>query len=309
MQPPSGAQWEIRHGAQRAVIVEVGGGLRTYTVDDWSVLDGYALEAMADGGRGQPLLPWPNRIADGRYTFDGFDYQLPIDEVSRHNAIHGLTRWASWTLQEQLVDRLTVGHVVHPRPGYAFTLDLSIQYALDHRGLTVRTRAQNIGSEPLPFGAGQHPYFRVGTDTVDPAYLQLPASTLLELDPERRLPTGKQGPVGDTPLDFRGSKVIGELRIDDCFTDLSRDGGGRARAILKAPDGMRTVTVWLDENYKYLQVFTGDTLSPRHRRRGLALEPMTCPPNAFRSGIDLLVLAPDEAVELEWGIAPALATR
>src|SRR5258707_11457460 len=102
---PSGRQFELRSGRQRAVVVEVGGGLREYEVDGQPVLDGYGVDAMADGGRGQPLLPWPNRIADGQYEFGGTRLQLPIDEVSRHNAAHGLTPWGNWDAPPHGEDR------------------------------------------------------------------------------------------------------------------------------------------------------------------------------------------------------------
>src|SRR6266566_1670014 len=121
---PSGRQFELTAGQQRAVIVEVGGGLREYAVDGQPLLDGYAIDAMADGGRGQPLLPWPNRLADGRYVFGGRTLQLPIDELERRNASHGLTRWQNWNVLEQAADRVRLGLVVHPRPGYVFTLAL-----------------------------------------------------------------------------------------------------------------------------------------------------------------------------------------
>ena len=64
----SGEQIEIAHGEQRAVIVEVGGGLRTYTAAGDALLDGYGAEEMSSSGRGQVLIPWPNRIQDGSYT-------------------------------------------------------------------------------------------------------------------------------------------------------------------------------------------------------------------------------------------------
>src|SRR5258707_7442188 len=154
----SGRQFELRAGRQRAVVVEVGGGLREYDVDGQPVLEGYAVDAMADGGRGQPLLPWPNRIADGQYEFDGQHLQLPIEELARRNAIHGLTRWLNWGGTAHGDDRVEMHIVVHPRPGYPFTLDLTLEYALTNVGLTVRTSARNIGDQALPFGAGQHPY-------------------------------------------------------------------------------------------------------------------------------------------------------
>src|SRR5215472_2854476 len=91
--PPSGKQYEITHGAQRTTVVEVGAALREYNLAGWPVLDGFSIDERAEGGRGQPLPPWPNRIVDGQYEFDGQTHQLPIDEVVRRNAIHGLTRW------------------------------------------------------------------------------------------------------------------------------------------------------------------------------------------------------------------------
>ena len=300
--PPSGAQYELRLGNQRAIVVEVGGGLREYEVDGQAVLDGYPVERMADGGRGQPLLPWPNRLRGGQYEFDGEHLQLPIEEVGRNNAIHGLTRWVNWTSVEHTPERVRLTHRLHPRSGYPFTLDLQLEYALDHSGLSVRTSARNVGQRMLPFGAGQHPYFTLGGALVDSAELRLPANSRLELDDQHRLPTGRSLPVEDSEFDFRQPRRIGSLVIDECFTDLIHDSGG-AHVVLIDPESHRSVVVWMGERYRYIQVFTGDTLAPDRRRRGLAIEPMTCPPDAFRSGTDLIVLQPDESCTLEWRIA------
>ena len=301
----TGRQIEIRHGLQRAVVVEVGAGLREYDLDDQPILDGYPLEAMCDGGRGLPLLPWPNRLADGEYTFDGQDLRLPIDDVVRRNAMHGLTRLLNWNVLEQATDRVRMGMVIHPRTGYPFTLELSIEYALGPTGLSVTTTARNSGKRALPFGAGQHPYVTVGSALVDSAVLQLPAHARIELDAERRLPTGTLLPVdGAGGFDFRVPRPIGPLVLDDCFTSLDRGEDGLARVCLSDPATGREVGLWLDASYRYVQVFSGDTLPPERRRRGLAIEPMTCPPNAFRTGTDLIVLQPDETCSIAWGLAP-----
>jgi aldose 1-epimerase len=300
---PSGTQWEIQHGQQRAVVVEVGGGLREYAIDGAPVLDGYALDRMADGGRGQPLLPWPNRLADGQYTFNGQPHQLPIEEVERNNAMHGLTRWLNWRLVTSTASSVRVEQVVHPRSGYPFTLAVDIEYTLTDLGLTVRTRARNVGTAPLPFGAGQHPYFTVGTPHVDSVVLQIPVRGHVELDPDRLLPTGAIRPIAGTALDYTTPRLIGPAILDDCFTDLVRDADGRARVKLVDPATSRGVNVWLGEGYRYLQVFSGDTLSPERRRQGLAVEPMTCPPNAFHTGTDVIRLEPDQSVEFEWGVS------
>jgi aldose 1-epimerase len=299
VEPPSGKQFEIRHGSQRAIIVEVGSGLREYQVDGKPVLDGYPVDRMADGGRGQPLLPWPNRLEDAQYEFGGHTQQLPIDEVSRNNASHGLTRWLNWNAVEHAADHIRLALIVRPRPGYPFTLGLQIEYVLDDTGLSVTTSATNLGREPLPFGAGQHAYFTVGTARVDEAVLRIPAAERLELDAERRLPTSRVFEVDNTEYDFRQGRSIGPLVLDDCYARLERDPDGKMRVNLGGP---RSLTVWMDEHYKYVQVFSGDTLTPERRRQGLAIEPMTCPPNAFRSGTDLIVLEPRDSIRLEWGV-------
>ncbi|HLZ31309.1 MAG TPA: aldose 1-epimerase family protein [Chloroflexota bacterium] len=307
--PFSGRQIEIRHGLQRAVVVEVGAGLREYDVDGRPVLDGYAIDAMCDGGRGLPLLPWPNRLADGEYTFEGQALRLPVDEVARRNAMHGLTRWLNWNVLEQAPDRVRMGLVVHPRTGYPFTLELSIEYVLAADGLSVTTTARNAGPRALPFGAGQHPYVTVGGALVDSASLHLPAHARLELDASRRLPTGTLLPVDgdDDEFDFRTPRPIGSLVLDDCFTTVDRGADGRARVRLADPGTGRRVELWMDASYRYVQVFTGDTLPAARRRRGLAIEPMTCPPNAFRTGTDVIVLQSGATCSLAWGLTEAAA--
>ena len=110
---PSGRQHTIVHGADHVTIVEVGAGLRTYVAGGREVLDGYAEGALADGSRGEVLAPWPNRIGDGRYVWDGVEHQLPLSEPARGNAIHGLVRFAPWTCTDQTTSRVEMAHVVH----------------------------------------------------------------------------------------------------------------------------------------------------------------------------------------------------
>ena len=167
--PPSGRQLELVHGDQRAVVVEVGGGLRTYTAGGRELLDGYGADEMCTSGRGQVLLPWPNRIEDGTYEFDGRRHTLALDEPERRNAIHGLVRWSAWTVAEHEPARVVVEHVLHPQPGYPFSLAVGIEYALSDAGLAVTTTATNVGPEPCPYGCGAHPYLTLGTPTVDPS--------------------------------------------------------------------------------------------------------------------------------------------
>ena len=298
---PTGRQHEIRYGGQRAIVVEVGGGLREYEVDGFGVLDGFGPDELASAGRGQILAPWPNRIADGRYEFGGEVLQLPLSEPELRNAIHGLVRWSAWQLLEGDAARVRLGHRLWPQPGYPFVLALEARYELSEDGLSVATTVENRGGGPAPFGLGQHPYFRVAPGPVDGTLLQLPAATRMEAD-ERQIPTGRLLSVEGTAWDFRASRPIGESRLDTAFADLERGDDGLARVELAAPDGRRRVTVWMDEAFGYLMVFTGDALGERGRQ-SVALEPMTCAPDAFRSGIGLRVLDPGERLTMRWGVS------
>jgi len=297
---PSGEQFEITSGEQRATIVEVGGGIRSYSVAERDVLDPYPLTAICDGAHGAPLIPWPNRIRDGRYEFDGALHQLAITEPPLHNAIHGFLRWRAWRPVERKPDRVVMGIRLHPLSGYPFALDVRVGYSLDEDGLTVATTATNIGAQTCPFGAGQHPYLSAAGALIDGCTLELPAATRILTDPERSLPAGSE-PVEGTPFDFRRPRTIGDQAIDSPYTDLARDTDGLATARLACADGSR-VELWVDERYPYLELYTGDGLAPERRRRGLAVEPMTCPPDAFNSGEHLLRLAPGEAFSSRWGV-------
>jgi aldose 1-epimerase len=300
--PPSGRQYAIEHGSQRAVITEVGGGLRTYSVGDLEVIDGYGEDEMASVARGAPLLPWPNRLQDGRYEFGGVTYQTALTEPAKHNAIHGLTRWLNWNGTEHEADRVLMTLVLHPEAGYPFTLSLGIEYRLSDQGLSVGTTATNAGVEPLPYGAGQHPYISVGTDLIDDALLRVPALLRLEVD-DRQIPTGRLIPVQGTSYDFLEPHRIGATQMDTAFSGLLPGADGLTRVEMLAPGGGRRVTLWMDPGYRFLMVFTGDTIPQAdRRRRGLAIEPMTCAPNAFRSGDGLLVLQPGQSVTSKWGL-------
>jgi aldose 1-epimerase len=300
---PSGEQIEIAFGEQQAVIVGVGGGLRSYSASGRVVLDGYGVDELSTCGRGQVLLPWPNRLQDGSYEFDGRSHQLALTEPSTHSAIHGLVRWSAWNVADRDPHRVVLEHVLHAQPGYPFTLTLSLEYMLSERGLEVQTTATNVGSGPCPYGSGFHPYLTVGTATVDPLVLRIPARTVLESD-ERGLPTGTRNVEG-TEYDFRRARPIGSTVLDNAFADLEHDGDGRARVELRDPESGSGVTLWVDRGYRYLMVFTGDPL-PDVNRRSLAVEPMTCPPNAFRSGEALIRLEPGESTTSAWGIIPTL---
>jgi aldose 1-epimerase len=308
---PSGEQWTIRHGDHEAVLVEVGGGVRTYVHRGHDVLAGYPRDARCSGGRGQLLMPWPNRIRDGRYSFAGQDHQLSLTEPDRGHAIHGLVRWSIWSVQEQAQDTITLGCRLPPQQGWAWSLDLRVTYTLTDEGLTVTPRARNVGAGAAPFGFGAHPYLTAGEDRVDEVRLGIPAGSLLEVD-DRLLPTGLTA-VDGTDRDFREPRLLGETALDTAFTNLAVGADGRWRVTVTLAHepttqahGARQVTLWADATaYPWLQVFTGDSLPPAARRTsGVAVEPMTCPPDAFNTGDGLLVLEPGQEFAAPWGITP-----
>jgi aldose 1-epimerase len=296
---PSGQQFDITWGDQHATVVEVGGGIRLYEVAGRSVLDPYPVDAMRDGAHGTPLIPWPNRLGDGRYRFDGVDYQVALTEPEKHNAIHGLLYWRPWRVLRHTAEQVTVGTWLFPMQGYPFCLEVEVTYALGEDGLTVTTAATNRGPAACPYGAGQHPYLSPGRGPVDGCTLQLDAATRITTDPERQLPTGTEAVEG-SDYDFRQARPIGSQQIDFAFTDLARDADGRTWVRLGGPDG-RHAELWVDEHYPIIEIYTGDTLSPDRARKGLGTEPMTCPPNAFQSGEGVVRLDPGQTVTASWG--------
>lgn len=304
---PSGEQYVIRHGDQEAVAVQVGGGLRAYSAAGRDVLDGYAEDAICDGARCQTLVPWPNRVKDGRWSWAGADQQLALTEPEQHNAIHGLVRWLAWEVVSHGESEVVLTCRSAPRPGYPWWLTVTNTWSLGDGGLTVVTTIRNDSDTAAPVAAGFHPYITAGTATIDDAVLTIPASRRI-LTGDQQIPTGEE-PVEGTAYDFREPRRLGDLAIDHTYADLRRDDDGRARLRLAA-SGDSVVTVWVDAAYPYLEVFTGDALpDPERRRRGLGVEPMTAPPNALASGESLVVLDGGHRWEGSWGIDPSWVRR
>ena len=285
---------ELTAGPARLAVDLRGGSLRALTVGDWAVLDGYAAGEVPHGRRGGVLLPWPNRIRDGRWRWQGTDLQLEVPSADSPNAIHGLVSWQPWQVLAATADTATVGTVVEPRPGYPFRLAVALDHVLTPDRLSVTVRVRNAGTAPAPFGVGMHPYLAVGgteDGDVGRAELSLPARTRLEVDGDG-LPSG-----GRQPFDGAIGR-IGDRALDDPVTDLERDADGWARARLSGSAGALELAV--DGSWRWLQAYTGDTLPAGEFRRSVAVEPMTCPPNAFADDVDLVVLEPGQDWSGTW---------
>lgn len=309
MSPPSGEQHVLVHGRQEAVVTEVGATLRSYAVAGVPICWGFGEQEMCGGSRGQVLAPWPNRLRDGRYEFDGALGRAPIDEPERMNAIHGLVRWLPWRLLGRSDSAARLACELHPQPAYPYRLGLEVEYELGDGGLAVSLLARSGADRPLPFGAGFHPYLAAGRGAVDDARLAIPARRRLLLD-ERALPVGSEevrgtpfeAVTGSTPPE--GRRPIGSLRLDDCFTGLETGPDRRWRVELFPGGQELPVVLWGEAVYRYVMCFTGDSLPVADRRLGIAVEPMTCPPDALRTGEDLVVIEPGGSLEASWGIVP-----
>ena len=299
--PLTGQQYEIEAGPYRAVVTELGAGLRELSAAGQPMLLGYGADELPPAGAGQLLVPWPNRIDGGRYSFRGAEEFLALTEPARGNAIHGLTRWTGWTAVRHDGHAVLLRSAPHGYQGYPFAVEIEVEYRLDAAtGLEVTVTAANRGRQAAPYGTGSHPYLAAGPGPVDDWELTLAATSWLATD-DRGIPAGPVADVDGTPQDFRKPRAIGAARLDHALTGLPRDDDGRAWARLRGSAG-NEVSLWAGPGYGWLQVFTGDPLGPDRRRQAVAIEPMTCPPNAFVSGDDLIVIEPGETVSRSWGL-------
>jgi len=299
--PPTGTQYEIRWGDQAAVVVEMGGGLRTYRAGGRDVVDGYAESELPPAGAGQILAPWPNRLRDGRYHWHGTDYQLSLSEPAHGNAIHGLVRSLPWLAAPVDEAAVKLSCALPPQPGYPWRLDLTTTWSLGPDGLRAEHTVVNRSDSVAPFGLGVHPYVMVAGTPVDDLVLSAPGDRRLRLD-GRKLPIAAT-PVAGTEWDYTGGRRIGAAKLDTAFGHLPPGG---SRVTLSTMDGSDGVTVWADAAFRWWQAFTGDPLGPPRARRSVAVEPMTCPPDAYRSGRDLITLEPGQLWRASWGITPGV---
>ena len=298
----SGRQYVIEAGRHRATVVEVGAGLQNYTYDGTDVTGSYGDDELPPKGCGITLVPWPNRIRDGKYTFEGTAYQLPLTEPAARNAIHGLGRWVRWAKVRHEPDSVTLRLDVVPQNGYPFEVRVDVTYALHaERGLRVTLAATNQGRGRAPFGAGSHPYLSTRGHALADTTLELPARELLVVD-DKQLPVGVR-PVAGSDRDLRRGRRLRSLRLDDGFTGLVT-ADGRGVAEVRTRDG--GAQLWFDETFTFLQVFTRDALTPD--QPAIAIEPMTCAPNAFNTGAGLIVLEPRGTWSGSWGIVPLAST-
>lgn len=291
----SGTPYTIESAGYRASIASVGATLRTLEYNGRPLILGYPVDAVRPGYRGALLAPWPNRVIGGAYRYDGVDYALPLNEPALGNALHGLVMWLDWQATEVTADRVTLATTLQATDAYPFLLDLTVTYAVSADGLSTTLTAHNAGQRTAPYGASTHPYF-VAPGAPETWRVSLDAATVLDVD-ERLAPDATRPADGD--YDLRQAPELHGRFIDNAYTDIARtpDGTGVARL---TGDGGVGVEIAFGSPFAWAQVYTGalgDADGP-----SVAIEPMTCPPNAFASGDDLIHLAPAGTVSHHWSI-------
>jgi aldose 1-epimerase len=308
--PVSGARTVLEHGPYRAEIAGVGATLRSLTHDGRDLVVPFAVDEVRPLYRGALLAPWPNRVVDGAWDDDGVERQLPVNEIERGHALHGLVQWAEWAVDAVDADvagpeqpsRTSLVTQLAPSDGYPYRLELRATYELGDDGLVTTVTATNVGRGTAPYGVAPHPYLVAGEGRVDDWTLQLPAASYLEVTPERLVPTGVHGVTEREGFDFREARTVGDLFIDHAFTEIEADADGRATVEVVTRDGGGVAMSWTVSELPWVQVHTGDRPEPELDRLGLAVEPMTCPPDAFTSGVDLVRLTPGESHTASWTI-------
>ncbi|TQO22199.1 aldose 1-epimerase family protein [Paramicrobacterium agarici] len=296
----SGRNITLQHGAYTASIASIGATLRELTHSGRDLIVPFAADEMRPFYRGATLVPWPNRVVDGRYTWKGEELQLALTEPERGHALHGLGAWLDYGIVEQTASSVTLGTAIIAQQGYPFTLDVSVTFRLDDDGLHCSVTATNRGDAAAPFGTGPHPYLVAGEGCVDDWSATIPAGSVLTVTDDRLIPTGLE-PVDGTAFDFREQRVIGDTFIDHAFTELARDAEGFTEVAVRSTSGAGVAMTW-DAACPWVQVHTADQPDAAISRIGLAVEPMTCPPDAFNSGTDLIELDPDASATASWSI-------
>lgn len=294
-----GGEHRLSAGPYDAVVTEVGGGLRVLRHGSSDLVRPYAAQQVRPRFSGVLLAPWPNRVADGAYEFDGESHQLPLTEPERGNALHGLAAWDRFETLDRSDSSVTLVDMLVPRTGYPFEVEVTVTYDLDaDDGLRTTVRARNTGTRPAPWGTAAHPYLQAGTRHVDDCELTVPATQVLDVTPDRLLPIGLV-PVESVGLDLRSPRVIGTTFVDHAFSGLVPDADGLVRVRLRSGTG-GVECEWDPEVLPWVQVHTADTPEAETDRTGLAVEPMTCAPDAFNSGEGLVVLPPGGSHVASW---------
>lgn len=317
--PRSGRQFQITDGPYSAVIASVGATLRSLDYRDPA--DGrtraltatFPAEQVRPASLGAPLLPWPNRIAGGHYDFAGQTHQLAITEPERGNAIHGLAAWLDWQPTEVRENSLTLRTLIAAQPGFGSPLAATSHFMIDTAGLHWSITVENIGPAATPYGVATHPYLVAPAGRTDDWSLHVPARSVLDVTADTKLPRDLHpvDALAGGALDFTVPRTIGPVHMDHALTGIDSGADGMARVELRraaAADDTGSASgvalSWDAHVLPWVQVFTADLPDhPDLNRRAVAVEAMSCPPDAFNSGTDLMVLEPGQGHTADWQLS------
>jgi aldose 1-epimerase len=290
----------------RATISDVGAAIRQLSVGTVELCPGVHAVEAAPFYCGKVLVPWPNRLRDGRWNLDGRGQQLAITDPGYRTALHGLLTHTAYQLVAATASSITLSAPIPPQPGYPFHLDTEVRYELTTDGLTATHSIHNSGPACAPVAIGAHPFLAIGDVPAEELTLTVNGEDHIALD-DRRTPVGVTA-VQDTEWDLRRGRVVADLDLDDSWSVLRNSDGG-SHHTLSAPDG-RTVSLWADRNFGYLHVFiTREFPVSNGVISAVAMEPMTAPANALRSGTGIRWLETGDTMTASWGIryaAPAV---
>lgn len=308
--PVSGIQHTLRSGAYEAVVASVGATLRTLRHDGRDLVVPFEADELRPVYRGTTLAPWPNRVVDGRYAFGGAEFQLALTEPGRGHALHGLSPWLDFHVTDAGADHVTLSATVEPQAGYPWRIEVETTFRLDATGLVQTVTGRNDSDTSAPWGTAPHPYLVAGDSPLDQWTLELPAEQVLLVTDSRLIPTALE-PVGvdQARFDYREPRALGAVEIDHAYTALVRDDKGGATVRLTDASGTGVAMTW-DERCPWVQIHTADLPGgasvPGHRA-GLAVEPMTCAPDAFNADTydydtGLTILEPGADASASWRI-------
>ena len=295
----SGTEHSIAFGPYSAIVTARGGALRQLQYQGRHLVVTFGPDGAIPDYRGVICAPWPNRLADGTYSYGGRSFRAGINEPERGTALHGLLTGVDWDVLERSADAITLSGIVEASAAYPSGLEVCVTYRLSDDGLHSTVRTRNSGTQTAPYGVCPHPYLVAGPSPLDQWTMELPARAFLAVSADRLLPEGIH-PVEGHEFDFRTPRPLGNIKIDHAFTGIIRGDRGLAAVRILDPAGTGVELEW-DGAWPWVQVHTADKPSGKDRL-GLAVEPMTCPPDAFNSGTDLVHLAPGESHEAGWTI-------
>ena len=293
----------LTHGDWQLITAPYGASLRGLLHGGAEVVTKYTGAAGKVGGQGDVLIPFPGRVTEGKYTFDGQTLQMDKNDTEGPNAIHGFVRKKIWDSSSGETGAVYTTEIAESdNPGYPFALRVRVAYSLSDAGLTVSFAIANTGKTDAPVAAGFHPYFTVGSALINADMLHVPFDSYMEY--KNLVPTGRVLRVEGTPFDFRQPRPIGDAVLNTCFLQPQRDADGFLRIRLSDAQTQKSVTVWMDAAFSYVVLYSGDPLPPDHSRRALAIEPMTCGSDAFNyPKWGLVTLPPGETLSGSWGVS------